>query len=114
MRLREAKQLCPQLIQRPANPVLYAEISTCIMERLHEFTPDFEIFSVDEAFLDFTNCQNLWGGPETIGRLIKQKVFDCSGVRCSVGISGDKTTAKYAAKLHNSANYSLTFPCAGP
>ena len=110
MRLREAKQLCPQLIQRPANPVLYAKVSTYIMESLHEFTPDFEIFSVDEAFLDLTHCQNLWGGPETVGRLIKQKVFDCSGVRCSVGISGDKTTAKYAAKLHKPDGLTLIPP----
>lgn len=110
MRLKEAKKLCPQLIQLPANPVLYAKVSTCIMERLHEFTPDFEIFSVDEAFLDLTHCQNLWGSPETIGRLIKQTVFDCSGVRCSVGMSGDKTTAKYAAKLHKPDGLTLIPP----
>ena len=110
MRLREAKQLCPQLIQRPANPVLYAKVSTCIMESLHAFTPDFEIFSVDEAFLDLTHCQNLWGAPEIIGRLIKQTVFDCSGVRCSVGISGDKSTAKYAAKLHKPDGLTLIPP----
>ena len=110
MRLREARQLCPQLIQRPANPVLYAKVSTRIMGCLHEFTPDFEIFSVDEAFLDLTHCQNLWGPPETIGHLIKQKVFDCSGVHCSVGISGDKTTAKYAAKLHKPDGLTLISP----
>ena len=110
MRLREARQLCPQLIQLPANPVLYAKVSTCIMECLNQFTPDFEIFSVDEAFLDLTHCQNMWGSAEAVGRLIKQSVFDCSGVRCSVGISGDKSTAKYAAKLNKPDGLTLIPP----
>jgi DNA polymerase-4 len=58
-----------------------------------------EVFSVDEAFLDVTCCQRLWGPPEKIAGLVKQRVFTVSGVPCSIGVSGDKTTAKYAAKL---------------
>ena len=100
MRVKEAKKRCPHFIQLPANPVLYAEISTSIMQILHEITPDMEVFSVDEAFLDMTHCKRLWDKAENIGLAIKRKVFSVSGVHCSVGISGDKTTAKYAAKLH--------------
>jgi len=99
MRIKDAKQLCPHLIQRPANPELYAKVSTAIMDTLQQFTPNVEVFSVDEAFLDLTHCQMLWDSPETVAKEIKQKVFNISGVRCSVGMSGDKTTAKYAAKL---------------
>ncbi|OOZ35397.1 hypothetical protein BOW51_11375 [Solemya velesiana gill symbiont] len=63
-------------------------------------TPDLEIFSVDEAFLDVTHCQRLLGAPTAIAREVKQVVYDASGgVLCSAGVSGDKTTAKYAAKL---------------
>ena len=69
------------------------------MAALHDITPVVEVFSVDEAFLDVTRCQRLWGGPAAIARLIKSKVFEASGVSCSIGMSGDKTTAKYAAKL---------------
>ncbi|NIN36225.1 MAG: DNA polymerase IV, partial [Gammaproteobacteria bacterium] len=47
MRIKEARSRCPHLIQRPANPVRYAEVSTHIMHGLHEFTPDIEVFSVD-------------------------------------------------------------------
>ena len=100
MRLKKARQLCPQLIQCPARPGRYAETSTAIMAALEDITPDIEVFSVDEAFLDVTHCQRLLGPPLSIARLAKQKVFETSGILCSVGVSGDKTTAKFAAKLN--------------
>jgi len=101
MRLKEGRKLCPALIQCPARPQRYAEISTRIMTALQEnISPDMEVFSVDEAFLDVTRCQRLFGPPERIAQMAKRKVFDVSGLLCSVGVSGDKTTAKYAAKLH--------------
>lgn len=100
MRLKQARQICPGLIQCPANPVRYAEVSSRIMKALEDITPEIEIFSVDEAFLDVTGCQRLFGSPEKIAQLTKDKVFTASGLLCSVGVSGDKTTAKYAAKLN--------------
>ncbi len=100
MRVREAKQLCPDFIQIPARPQRYAQVSTAIMDALTAITPDIEVFSVDEAFLDVTRCQSLLGTPEQIARRTKALVYEASGVLCSVGVSGDKTTAKYAAKLH--------------
>ena len=100
MRLREARLLCPDLIQCPSRPERYAEVSTAIMESLSIITPDIEVFSVDEAFMDVTHCQSLHGTPEHMARMVKQTVYDASHLPCSVGVSGDKTTAKYAAKLH--------------
>ena len=97
-RIREARQLCPDVIQVAARPFRYAEVSTRIMESLHRITPDVEIFSVDEAFLDITHCQGIYGDPANVGALVKNLIYDVGGVTCSVGISGDKTTAKYAAK----------------
>lgn len=99
MRLREARRLCPALIQRPARPTRYAAVSTRIMAGLEDITPDIEVFSVDEAFLDVTHCQRLWGPPEVIARLVRDNVRLNAGLPCSIGVSGDKTTAKYAAKL---------------
>ena len=98
MRIKEARRLYPDLIQRPANPERYAAVSSNIMSALLDISPDVEVFSVDEAFLDVTRCQKLLGSPPRIARLVKQKVFEVSGLSCSVGVSGDKTTAKFAAK----------------
>ena len=100
MRLKQARRLCPELIQCPARPGRYAATSAAIMAALQDITPDIEIFSVDEAFLDITHSQRLLGSPWHIAQLAKQKVFETSGILCSVGVSGDKTTAKFAAKLN--------------
>jgi len=99
MRLKEARVLCPHLVQRPARPEVYARVSTNIMRAIRNMCPDIEIFSVDEAFVDITPCQRLYGSPIRTARLLKQAVYNASGILCSIGISGDKTTAKYAAKL---------------
>jgi DNA polymerase-4 len=100
MRVREAKKLCPAFIQRPSRPEVYAETSCNIMYALQQVTPDIEVFSVDEAFLDVTHCQQLHGTPARMLRMAKQIVQEVSGVTCSAGLSGDKTTAKFAAKLN--------------
>jgi DNA polymerase-4 len=109
MRLKEARQRYPNLIQCPANPERYAAVSSNIMSALLDISPDVEVFSVDEAFLDVTRCQKLLGSPQRIARLVKQKVFEVSGLPCSVGVSGDKTTAKYAAK-QNKPNGLVSVP----
>lgn len=98
--VKEAKRLCPHFIQAPSRPARYAAVSTRIMQALEEsVSPDIEVFSVDEAFVDLTRCQSLYKCDATaIGRHIRQTVFEVSGLLCSVGISGDKTTAKWAAK----------------
>ena len=100
MRLPEARQLCSDLIRVPSHPEQYAAVSTAIMKALEDVTPDIEVFSVDEAFLDATGVQKLWGTPLEIAERTKQAVYEASGLLCSVGVSGDKTTAKYAAKLN--------------
>ncbi len=98
MRVKEARRLCPGFIQVPSRPARYVQVSTAIMDALTAITPDVEVFSVDEAFLDVTRCQRLLGTPEQIGRRVKQTVFETSGILCSVGVAGDKSTAKWAAK----------------
>lgn len=100
MRIREAHRLCPGFIQVPSRPERYVRVSTAIMEALTLITPDVEIFSVDEAFLDVTHCQRLLGSPQQIARQVKHVVWEVSGISCSVGVSGDKTTAKWAARQH--------------
>ncbi len=99
MRLPQAYQLCPQLLQVPATPLRYAEISTTIMATLATICPDIEVFSVDEAFLDVSCCQLLHGSPARIAKMARERILEATGLTCSAGVSGDKTTAKYAAKL---------------
>ncbi|MCW8899099.1 MAG: DNA polymerase IV [Gammaproteobacteria bacterium] len=110
MRLKQAREKCPALIQCPTHPERYAEVSTSIMSALHTITPDVEIFSVDEAFLDVTRCQKLHHSAEELARLVKQTVYEASGLLCSVGMSGDKTTAKHAAKQNKPDGLTIVLP----
>ena len=98
MRIYNARELCPGLIRCSSRPSRYAEISSKIMGVLCELTPSVEVFSIDEAFLDVTGTQHILGTPEEIAKKLKQIIFDVSGLLCSIGVSGDKTTAKFAAK----------------
>lgn len=107
MRLKAAKEICPGFTQRPARPRRYAEVSTAIMTALKNLTPDVEVFSVDEAFLDLTRVVAMRSmEPEDVAALIRKTVLDASGITCSVGLSGDKSTAKVAAKQNKP--YGLT------
>ena len=110
MRLKEARQLCPDIIQAPSRPNRYAAVSSSIMAALYDIAPTVEVYSVDEAFLDLTDCQSLYEGAEHIGRLIKDTISEVSGLTCSVGISGDKTTAKFAAKLNKPDGLTIIEP----
>jgi DNA polymerase-4 len=110
MRLPEARRLCPSLIVRPSRPQHYAKCSSQIMAALESITPDIEVFSIDEAFLDVTYCQKLWGSPESIGLKVKHLVEKVSGLPCSVGVSSDKSTAKYAGNIKKPDSYTVIPP----
>ncbi len=98
MRLKEALQRCPDLIRCPSRPERYAAVSKCIMQTLYDYiSPEQEIYSVDECFLDITGSQRLLGPPEKIAQRAKQLVWQSTQLPCSIGVSGDKTTAKFAA-----------------
>lgn len=99
---------CTRIVSRPAR---YSEISDRIMSALQEVSPELEVFSIDAAFIDLTSCQAYYRyQPETIGRLIQETVYKVSGLSCSVGISGDKTTAKWAARQESPDGLTLIHP----
>src|SRR3569623_2360754 len=110
LRLLEARELCPDIIQVSARPERYAAVSTTIMHALIRTTPDVEVFSVDEAFLDVTRCQSLWGAPERIAAMTREVVDEACGLPCSIGLSGDKTTAKYASALQKPGGLTIIPP----
>jgi DNA polymerase-4 len=111
MRLREARRLCPDIIQRPARPRVYTAVSTAIMHALTDISPDVEVFSVDEAFIDVTHCQRLHGTPEHMAQMVRDLVTRVSGgLPCSIGVAGDKSTAKVASDLHKPCGLTVIPP----
>ena len=111
MKFIDAKRLCPKLIRRPSRPEQYIKVSEEIMKTLNDVSPDIEIFSVDEAFLDLTYCQKIYPSPMYVAQLIKKKIFSQFHLPCSIGISNNKSTAKFAAKLHKPNGITIINPC---
>lgn len=100
MRFSEAKALCPMLLQHASEPEVYVRVSKKLMVLLERLvSPDIEVFSVDEAFLDVTYVQGLPACDRMLGQCIQAMIKKHLGLPASVGVSMNKTLAKYAAKL---------------
>ena len=111
MRLYEARRLCPAIVQRPARPKVYAAVSTRIMHVLLDISPDVEVFSVDEAFIDVTHCQRLHGGLDHIAQRVRQRIHEISGgLPCSIGVAGTKSTAKIASDMQKPNGLTIIRP----
>lgn len=99
MTINQAKQLCPQITFIVGRNRRYAEICRKLEQICLRFTPDTEVYSIDEVFLDITGSCHLFGGPEATGRLIKQTVRKDLGLNCTVGIGPNIMIAKLASDL---------------
>ena len=70
----EAKRLCPHIILVVGNNKKYAEVCKSLEQICLRFSPDLEIYSIDEVFLDITRSHHLFGGPENLAIGIKAAV----------------------------------------
>lgn len=99
MPISRAKKLCPQGIFVYPNMARYKEISHVIHKVMEEFTPLIEPLSLDEAFLDVTGITHKFTGPKALGRAIKARVFEETGLIISAGLAPNKFLAKLASDL---------------
>lgn len=97
MPLREAKTLCPFACLVPADCAKYADTSEQIFAHLTSYTPEMEIFSIDEAFLDLTDTCHFWGSVEKVARQIKTWVWERFHLTLSIGVAPNKLLAKLAS-----------------
>ncbi|TAN62122.1 DNA polymerase IV, partial [bacterium] len=98
----EAKRILPSLIFVRANHEKYTDVCAKIVKILYSFSPDMEVYSIDESFLDITGVTRLWGGIGSLGlgEKIKQRIKEELGLSCSVGIAPNKLLAKLASSHH--------------
>ena len=99
MPLRTAAALCPDAIFVPVNGRKYAAASREVMAILRRYTPRIEQISIDEAFLDVTGTDALFGSGEEVARKIKQSVRDEVQLTVSVGVASNRLVAKIASEL---------------
>lgn len=110
MPIQEAFRRCPQGIYLPVRGHRYAEISRQIMKLLAEYTPLVEPLSLDEAFLDLSGCEQIFGTAEQIGRKIIQRIETEIGLAASIGIAPNKFLAKLASDLQKPKGFVIITP----
>ena len=99
MNIYEAKKLCPHLIFVVGDNEKYTHTCKELLKIYSKFTPEIEIYSIDEAFLDVTTTHHLFGDPEAIGIAMKKEVKMQFGINCTVGIAPNILMAKLASDL---------------
>ncbi len=99
MPLRTAYRLCPQAIFLEGHPHLYREYSQKVYEVLCAFTPQVEMASVDEAYLDLSGTGRLHGPPLRVAHRIHEAIRERTGLNCSIGAATSRLVAKVASDL---------------
>lgn len=93
-----ARRRCPEALIVPPRFDRYREVSAAIMAVFEDFSPRVEALSLDEAFLDMSGAEGLFGAPRRMGRRLKDAIRDATGgLTVSVGISATKFVAKVAS-----------------
>ena len=95
----QARRLCPDLVLLPPDFDRYTEASRKIMQIFRSYTPTVEPLSLDEAFLDVSGCERLFGDAIEIGRSIKRDILRETALVASVGVAPTKFIAKLASDL---------------
>ncbi|MFY9726204.1 MAG: DNA polymerase IV [Bryobacteraceae bacterium] len=94
MPLRTAHKLCPQAIFVDGHPERYREYSQKVYDVLCGFTPLVEMASIDEAYLDVTGTQRLYGPPLRAAHLLHERVHAATSLNCSIGVAASRLVAK--------------------
>ena len=100
MPMSTALRLCPHAVCVRPRMQRYKAVSDQVFSVFHEITPLVQGLSLDEAFLDVTASQALFGDSVTIARRIKARIQEVTGLTASVGVATNKLVAKIASDLN--------------
>ena len=100
MPMSTALRLCPHAVCVRPRMQRYKEVSDQVFSVFHEITPLVQGLSLDEAFLDVTASQELFGDSVAIARRIKARIQEVTGLTASVGVATNKLVAKIASDLN--------------
>jgi DNA polymerase-4 len=97
MPLRTAHKHCPHAIFLDGHPHRYREYSDRVFRVLKRFTPRVEMASIDEAYLDMTGTERLYGPPLRAAHLLHEEVKRQTQLNCSIGVGSSRLVAKVAS-----------------
>lgn len=99
MVIHQALKLCPCMLLLPPDHHYYEARSREVMSLLGNYSPVIEQNSIDEAWLDMTGTESLFGKPTEAARRIMEHINEGLGLWCSIGISENKLLAKIASEI---------------
>ena len=99
MPVQEAKRRCPPLILVEGDHSKYTETAARIFSVLKDYTPLVEVASIDEAYLDITQCQLLFKSAFNIAQSIKNRIREKERLTCSIGMAPNKLLAKLGSRF---------------
>lgn len=97
--LFSARQKCPGLVVVPVNYHLYMMCHNALINLLKEFSPLVQVYSIDEAFLDYTGMKAVCGDPVEAAHRLKDRIRGELGFTVNVGVSYNKLLAKMVGEL---------------
>src|SRR5205085_3171328 len=97
MPLRTAAQLCPGAIFVEGTPHRYREYSKKVFAVLTRFSPQVEMASIDEAYVDLTGTERLWGPPIRTGHAVHEAIRNETSLKCSLGLASSRLVAKVSS-----------------
>lgn len=108
--LFQALEKCPSLKIVPPDYSLYVEASRHFVAMLRQFSPAVEQYSIDEAWVDMTGTQRLWGSPRLAAEKMRQRISEELGFTVNTGISSNKLLAKMAGDFEKPNKVHTLFP----
>ena len=108
--LFQALEKCPELVVIPPDYELYVQASRHFVEMLRQFSPQVEQYSIDEAWVDMTGTQRLWGPPRLAAELMRRRINEELGFTVNIGISSNKLLAKMAGDFEKPNKVHTLFP----
>jgi len=108
--ITHALQKCPDLVIVPSRHHIYEYYSKKFMAILREYSPDVEPYSIDEAFMDMTGMEQLFGPPVSCAHKLKDRIKQELGFTVNVGISTNHLLAKMAGDLKKPDLVHTLFP----
>lgn len=110
MPLSTARRLCPQGVYLSGHYRLYQEYSHRFLAMLNQYSPLVEQTGLDEAYIDLTGTEALFGPPEQTARLLQQRVAGELGLSISVGMASNKLVAKVASDEQKPGGFTVVPP----
>ena len=108
--LFQALEKCPDLVVIPPDYSLYVQASRSFVQMLRQFSPVVEQYSIDEAWVDMTGTERLWGSPRLAAEQMRRRIHEELGFTVNIGISSNKLLAKMAGDFEKPNKVHTLFP----